>query len=70
MTVTSRSRVKRDRASGGRHSLGAAEMSFQDLVSDITRGQKQKDVTLPFYFICLLHLANEKVSAYVDCYFI
>jgi hypothetical protein len=38
------------------------ETSFQDLVCDISSGQRQKDVTLPFYFICLLHLANEKVT--------
>ena len=44
-----------------RQSLNSGEMSFQDLVCDITTGQRQKDVTLPFYFICLLHLANEKV---------
>ena len=44
-----------------RQSLNNEEISFQDLVCDITTGQKQKDVTLPFYFICLLHLANEKV---------
>jgi hypothetical protein len=39
------------------------EMSFQDLVCDINSEQKQKDVSLPFYFLCLLHLANEKVRA-------
>ena len=37
-------------------------VSFQDLISDISVKQKQKEVTLPFYFICLLHLANEKVT--------
>jgi len=36
------------------------KMSFQDLISDISNKQKQQEVTLPFYFICLLHLANEK----------
>ena len=35
-------------------------MSFQELVCDIANEQKQREVTLPFYFICLLHLANEK----------
>jgi hypothetical protein len=40
------------------------ETSFQDLVCDISSGQRQKDVTLPFYFICLLHLANEKVTLF------
>ena len=50
-----------------RQSLSSEEMSFQDLVCDITTGQKQKDVTLPFYFICLLHLANEKVNPVLSC---
>ena len=36
------------------------KLSFQELVREIASEQKQKDVTLPFYFICLLHLANEK----------
>lgn len=40
------------------------ETSFQDLVCEISSGQRQKDVTLPFYFICLLHLANEKVTMF------
>jgi hypothetical protein len=35
-------------------------MSFTSLVKDINNQQKQKDVTCSFYFICLLHLANEK----------
>ncbi len=35
-------------------------ISFQDLISDIAVKQQQKEVSLPFYFICLLHLANEK----------
>lgn len=47
--------------------LNTEEMSFQDLVCDITTGQRQKDVTLPFYFICLLHLANEKVCPVLSC---
>lgn len=38
----------------------AETLSFQDLISDIASQQRQKEVTLPFYFICLLHLANEK----------
>ena len=50
-----------------RQSLNTEEMSFQDLVCDITTGQRQKDVTLPFYFICLLHLANEKVCPISSC---
>ena len=36
-------------------------LSFQELVCDIANEEKcQKDVTVSFYFICLLHLANEK----------
>ena len=37
-------------------------LSFQDVITEISHEQKQKDVSLSFYFICLLHLANEKVS--------
>jgi len=44
-------------AAGGK---ATDKLSFQDLVREIATEQKQKDVTLPFYFICLLHLANEK----------
>jgi len=35
-------------------------MSFQDAVHDLEQQKTQMDVTLPFYFICILHLANEK----------
>lgn len=35
-------------------------LSFKKTVQDMEVGQAQGDVTLPFYFICLLHLANEK----------
>lgn len=35
-------------------------LSFKETVSDLKSSQGQSDVTLPFYFICLLHLANEK----------
>ena len=35
-------------------------MSFQSTVRDMQDTQSQVDVTLPFYFICVLHLANEK----------
>jgi condensin complex subunit 2 len=34
--------------------------SFQDTVRDMQSTQSQADATLPFYFICVLHLANEK----------
>lgn len=35
-------------------------LSFKETVTDMEAKQPQGDVTLPFYFICLLHLANEK----------
>ena len=35
-------------------------LSFQDTVKEMKATQSQADVTLPFYFICVLHLANEK----------
>jgi len=35
-------------------------LSFQDAVKDMEAQKTQIDVTLPFYFICVLHLANEK----------
>lgn len=35
-------------------------LSFKETVADMEEKQPQGDVTLPFYFICLLHLANEK----------
>jgi condensin complex subunit 2 len=36
-------------------------LSFQELIADVGAEQQQENVSLPFYFICLLHLANEKV---------
>jgi condensin complex subunit 2 len=40
---------------------GIDPISFQKTVQEMEHsGQTQSDVTLPFYFICLLHLANEK----------
>lgn len=41
-------------------------MSFQNLVNTVAKSQKQKEVTLSFYFICLLHLANEKTLKITD----
>lgn len=35
-------------------------VSFQDTVHELELQKSQIDVTLPFYFICILHLANEK----------
>jgi condensin complex subunit 2 len=40
---------------------GTDPISFQKTIQEMEQqGQTQSDVTLPFYFICLLHLANEK----------
>jgi condensin complex subunit 2 len=36
------------------------KLSFQDTVRYMQTNQSQSDVTVPFYFICLLHLCNEK----------
>jgi hypothetical protein len=40
------------------------------MISDLAAGDevRQRDVSLPFYFICLLHLANEHVSLFLDGY--
>lgn len=35
-------------------------LSFQDAVQDLETAKSQADISLPFYFICVLHLANEK----------
>mmetsp|Transcript_18071 Transcript_18071/g.27329 ORF Transcript_18071/g.27329 Transcript_18071/m.27329 type:complete len:756 (+) Transcript_18071:26-2293(+) len=35
-------------------------LSFNETVNQMETNQSQSDVTVPFYFICLLHLANEK----------
>lgn len=39
---------------------GVPSLSFQDTVRDMQMNQSQADVTVPFYFICILHLCNEK----------
>ena len=36
------------------------KISFQSVVNSLDDEQEQQEVTLPFYFICILHLANEK----------
>ena len=36
------------------------ETSFKNVVDDLGANQAQEDVSLAFYFICVLHLANEK----------
>lgn len=42
-------------------------VSFQDTVRDMQASQSQADVTLPFYFICVLHLCNEKGLKLESC---
>ncbi len=44
----------------------ADTISFKDCIADIAVDQKQKEATVSFYFICLLHLANEKTLRIVD----
>ena len=41
-------------------SVKRGPLSFRETVRDMQTTQSQADVTLPFYFICILHLANEK----------
>ncbi|CAN0253554.1 unnamed protein product, partial [Laminaria digitata] len=40
--------------------LDAGDMAFSEIVLDVASTEEQSGVTVPFYFICLLHLANEK----------
>ncbi|CAM9696048.1 unnamed protein product, partial [Choristocarpus tenellus] len=35
-------------------------MCFSNVVKSVSSKENQSGVTVPFYFICLLHLANEK----------
>lgn len=42
------------------YDIGQGAISFQDTVRDMQAAQSQVDVTLSFYFICVLHLCNEK----------
>jgi Condensin complex subunit 2 len=60
--------IKRDRNSLTKvvgNPSQSESMSFKDMLRDLSSDQGQKDATLPFYFICLLHLANEKVRAII-----
>ena len=59
---TDKTLAEGDNLPKAKKSTGNAEkLSFQEVVNDLAIGQQQSEVTLPFYFICLLHLANEKV---------
>lgn len=44
----------------GEIGIRESPLSFQETVREMQTTQCQQDVTLPFYFICILHLANEK----------
>merc|ERR1719253_2156506 len=44
----------------GDHQGEPPHASFKQTVEMMDQGQSQSDVTVSFYFICLLHLANEK----------
>lgn len=53
-TATSATRIETSQTSQ------TPEVSFQELITDLSASQQQQDASLSFYFICLLHLANEK----------
>ena len=38
----------------------SCEISFKNVVENLGVSETQEDVSLAFYFICILHLANEK----------
>jgi hypothetical protein len=57
-TIEKNSKVKKN------NSKVEEKLSFQHLIQDLSVNSRQKDVSLPFYFICLLHLANENVSLF------
>lgn len=40
----------------------ASTLTFQNLINHVSEHQEQNEASLQYYFICLLHLANEKVS--------
>jgi condensin complex subunit 2 len=43
-----------------KENISDKEISFKNVVENIGVNEKQEDVSLAFYFICVLHLANEK----------
>lgn len=49
-----------------KNSVKTSCLSFKSMVADMSINQTQKEATLPFYFICLLHLANEKVTTSIN----
>ena len=51
--------------STGKSGMKTEPISFKALIETVSDTQEQKGASLPFYFICLLHLANEKVRRHV-----
>ncbi|CAN0445926.1 unnamed protein product [Pylaiella littoralis] len=50
-----------EEATGAKSSMPeVVDMTFSNIVHDVASREEQSGVTVPFYFICLLHLANEK----------
>jgi condensin complex subunit 2 len=45
----------------------SSSVSFHEVMDEVAREQQQSDVTVSFYFICLLHLANEKNLVITGC---
>jgi len=46
------------------------QITFQKLLDDLPEkvsGQTAKNLSVPIAFVCLLHLANEKVSWFIYC---
>jgi regulator of replication initiation timing len=46
-------------------------LTFQSIVDTMSQSNSQKDASMQYYFICLLHLANENVRFLMEfCYFL
>jgi condensin complex subunit 2 len=56
-----------DRSTTNESPSGVIPLSFQSTLREMQSSQSQRDVTLPFYFICILHLCNEKGLALESC---
>jgi retron-type reverse transcriptase len=41
-------------------------LTFQSIVETMSQSNSQKDASMQYYFICLLHLANENVSSFLS----
>merc|ERR1719253_1577889 len=59
-TVTDDEDAAVEETKPGDHQGEPPHASFKQTVEMMDQGQSQSDVTVSFYFICLLHLANEK----------